>query len=192
MSIPVNDLHKDVLFKHNGGVCQVLEYKHKSIARGKADIKIKAKNLENGATIEIGFKSGQTVENVDSHRQNMEFVYLDERKQQLVLVDPQIKKRIFVPTRFISSEKKRFLAEGAGVQVLILDGEGKIIAVDIPITVELEVQETPPSEKGDTAIGGTKPATLTTGTVVQVPMFIKKGDVIKVNTERGEYMERVK
>lgn len=191
MSIPVNDLHKDTVFKYQGRIYKVLEYKHKSIARGKADIKIKALNLGNRAIVEVSFKSGQTVEEVACHVQNMDYVYFDERKQQLVLSDPQTKKRVFVPASLLSEEKRKFLTEGAVVRTLVLD-EDNIVSVEIPIVVEMEVKETPPSEKGDTAAGGSKPAVLSTGAVVRVPMFIRVGDVIKVNTERGEYMERVR
>lgn len=191
MAIPVNELHKDVIFEHRGEIFSVLKYEHKSIARGKAEIKIKAKNLSNGANIELGFKSGQVVDEVDCRRQNMEFVYIDERKKQLVLSDMQTKKRYPVPMTLVSENKVKYLTQGQIVQALILADNHKVMSVDIPITVELRVEEAPPAEKGDTASGGSKPATLTTGAVIDVPLFIKRGNIIKVNTERDEYMGRV-
>ena len=170
----------------------MLEYKLKNIARGKADIKIKVLNLENGATVEVGFKSGQKVEEVANHYEDIGFVYFDKRKDQIVLADLETKKRIVVSADMITEEKRHYLSEGLKLRALILeDGGEKIAALEIPITVELEVVQAPPSDKGDTASGGGKPVTLSTGAVLHVPLFIKNGDVIKINTERGEYMERV-
>lgn len=191
MSIPVNDLEKGSIFRDQGHLYLVLGYEHKNIARGKADIKVKVRDLETGTHQEVGFKSGQSVEEIPCHRENMDFVYFDERREQLVLSQPETQERFKLPADIIPEEKRQYLSEGSSLQVLIREDTGKIIDAEIPITVELKVKMTPPSDKGDTVSGGKKRATLNTGAVVQVPMFIEIGDTIKVNTEREEYMERV-
>lgn len=189
--LSVNDLHKGILFEFEDEIYQVLEYQHIKLARGKATIKVKVRNLKTGASRELSFSSGNTVEEVGIVKKNFKFVYLDQRRHKVILAGLDSGKRVEVGQEVVGEKNLGYLREGELVQAISLEDSGEIINLEIPITVELKVTQTGPSEKGDSAGAVTKPATLETGLVIQVPMFIKNGDVIKVNTQRREYVERV-
>lgn len=196
MEVPVTQLRKGVLFKSKGEVFAVLKYEHIKMARGRATIKVKARSIRTGAIRKLSFSSGLTVEEVSGHKKNFEFVFLNERNKQLVLAEPETHQRIQVPLSVVDESKVQFLKEGGKVTGLVLDEDSRpdgsrIVELEVPVTVTLRVEMTGPSEKGDTVTGGTKPATLETGAIVSVPMFIKNGDTIKVNTVTKEYVERV-
>lgn len=190
-SIPVTDLRAGTLFCHDDGqIYQVTEYRHVKIGRGGAVIKLKIQNPKSKMNKELTLKSGNKVEAVDGVRKSMEFVYLDAGRDVMVLADPETKKRSQVEhaTSIVGDELK-FLREGQAVQALKVEGE--LLSLEVPVTVELAITETSAGERGDTAGTARKPATLESGAVVQVPMFIKVGDVVKVNTGSGDYVERI-
>lgn len=192
MSISVTNLRQGTVFEHNGSLYSVLKYEHQKLGRGTATIKVKVKNIKTGSTREFGFGSGQEIEEVEVHKKDLEFVYKDQRKNQIILTDPQNKSKRYSLDALMFGEKGTlFLKGGIRLTVLKLEETDEIVDVEIPITVELKVEETGPKEAGDTATAPTKPATLETGAVIQVPIFIKNGDVLKVNTETGEYVERI-
>lgn len=188
-SIPVTNLRAGTLFAQDSQIYQVVNYEHIKKARGKAVIKVKARNLKRQGIKELSFKSGQFVEEVEGNRKNFEFVYFDKRRVQIVLVEPETKKRVSATSLAIDSARLKFLKPGQKITALVIEEE--IVSFELPIAVELKVVETTASEKGDSAGSVTKPATLESGAVVQVPMFVKVGDIVKANTESGEYMERV-
>jgi len=189
--IPITNLRAGAIFENEDRLYKVLKYEHQKIGRGKATIKIKCKDLKTGNVREFGFNSGGKVNEVEVLKKEMEFVYADARRGKVILSDPKIKKRIEIDLDLIGSYVLSFLKEGQEVLVRTLADEDEIVGVEIPITVELKITETTASEKGDTVSAGHKPATLETAVVIQVPMFVKVGDVVKVNTETGEYIERV-
>lgn len=189
--IPITNLRAGAIFENEDKLYRVLRYEHQKIGRGKATIKISCRDIKSGQTREFNFSSGSKVEEVEVFKKTMEFVYFDERQGKVILSDPENKKRVQVDIDAIGEENLRYLKQGQDVLALTLADSDVIVGVEIPITVELKVTETTASEKGDTAGSARKPATLQTGAVIQVPMFVKVGDIIKVNTERGEYIERV-
>ena len=184
--ITAGDFRNGLTFEFEGNVYQVVEFQHVKPGKGAAFVRTKMKNVMTGAVVERTFNPTEKVEQARIDRKEMEYLYEDgglyyfmdnETYEQLQLTDAQV------------GDGVKYLKENMIVQVLMHDK--RIIGVDIPAHVELEVVDTPPAEKGNTAQGGTKPATLETGAVVNVPFFVSNGDVIRVDTRSNEYLDRV-
>jgi elongation factor P len=154
-------------------------------AQRKPVIQAKLRNLMTGKVMEYSFKYGEKIDEADVTKRKCQYLYADEEGAHFM--DPESFETILVP-RVIVEDQIKFLKEGT--DTLIMFFEDRPIALDLPIKMELKVTETAPGVKGDTATGGTKPATLETGYVVNVPLFIKEGDLVRVNTASGEYVER--
>jgi len=183
--ISVNDLRNGMTIEMDGTVYQVIEFLHVKPGKGAAFVRTKLKNILTGATIETTFRAGEKVEQANVDRREYQFLYADqgvwvfmnnETFEQIELTEEQV------------GNAPNFLLENMTVQ--IASWKGQVIGVDLPNTVELKVVETEPGFKGDTATGTYKPAKLETGYVVQVPLFVNTGDVIKVDTRTGEYLSR--
>lgn len=183
--ISVNDLRNGMTIEMDGTVYQVIEFLHVKPGKGAAFVRTKLKNILTGATIETTFRAGEKVEQANVDRREYQFLYADqgvwvfmnnETFEQIELTKEQV------------GNAPNFLLENMTVQ--IASWKGQVIGVDLPNTVELKVVETEPGFKGDTATGTYKPAKLETGYVVQVPLFVNTGDVIKVDTRTGEYLSR--
>lgn len=189
--INVTDLRAGTVFIHSDGdPYKVIKYEHIKMGRGSATIKVKAKDLRNGAIKDISFISGARVEEASIIKKEYEYVYFDKRKEVAVFSDLETKKRVELAKDLVGEERIKFLPPKARVTVMELEEEDEIVGIEIPIMVELKVKETAGAERGDTAGSARKSAILETEAVVTVPMFIKVGDIIKVNTETGEYVER--
>jgi elongation factor P len=184
--IPVNDLRAGAYFKDEGQPYKVLEYKHVKMGRGNANIKIKARNIRNGAVLERSFLSGGRVEDIEVTRNKVQFLYSDQK--QAFFMDPKTFEQ-FELTKDVLGESFNFLKEG--LELELIRWEDEILGAELPNSVVLKVTETGPSERGDSAGSVTKPATLETGYVVQVPMFVKNGDMLKIDTRTGTYIERI-
>jgi elongation factor P len=164
-----------------------LDYEHVKPGKGQAFVRVKAKNMSTGNVIEITYKSSDSIELADFEQVFAEYSYNDG--DYYYFVSKTTYEMLAVPTKNIENEIK-FLKEGMEVVVFIYKGQP--IGIELPRHVELKVVETEPAFKGDTAAGGSKPAKLETGAVVQVPFFVGEGDIIKVDTRTGTYIERVK
>jgi len=184
--ISTNDFKTGVSVEIDGDAFVVVDFQHVKPGKGSAFVRAKMKNMRTGAVIERTFNAGEKLPKAHLDRRDMEYLYHDgtyyvfmdtENYEQTLLSEEQI------------ADSKSFLKENMSISVLIFNGE--IIGVDLPAQVELEVVETEPGIKGDTASGGNKPATLETGAVVRVPFFISVGDKIRVNTKTADYIERV-
>lgn len=184
--ISATDLRKGVTFELEGELYRVLEYQHSFIGRGAANVRTKLKNLRTGTTIDRTFSANDKFEEVRLELHTVQYLYTDgylyhfmdtETYEQPALSEEALGKAV------------NYLKDGLVLGLSIYEGEP--IQVELPTTVDLEVTKTPPGFKGDTATGGTKPATLETGLVVQVPLFIEVGDVVSVDTRTGEYVTRV-
>jgi len=149
-------------------------------------IQTKLRNLITGKVLDYTFKSGEKIEEAEITKQEAQYLYSDEQGAHFMLSETY--ETVDLPKE-ISQDKIGYLKEGEKV-ILKYFGE-KPINIELPVKVDLKVVDTPPGIKGDTSSGGNKPATLETGIVVQVPLFVKEGDVIRVNTQTGEYTERV-
>jgi elongation factor P len=163
----------------------VLEFQHVKPGKGGAFVRTKMKNLVTGRVLEETFRSGQTFPDPDLSSKQMQFLYSDTVCHFMDQEDFEERALSFEAVGSV----KDYLKEGELYTVLFF--EGKPISIEPPLFMVLEVVETIPGVKGDTAQGGSKPATLETGLVVQVPLFVTEGDKIKVDTRTGKYIERV-
>ncbi len=185
--INVTDLRNGATFAQDGSLFEVLEYSHTKMGRGTATIKVKVRNLKSGAIIEKSFISGARVDEADLEKKEAQFLYRDAK--EATFMDNATFEQFAVANTLLDGGEK-FLKEGENYQ-LLASGE-QILKVDMPRTVELKVVDSPPGARGDTVANVYKAAILENGMQVQVPMFIKEGEKVKVDTRSGEYIERVK
>jgi elongation factor P len=184
--ISVNDFKTGLTLELDNGLWSVVEFLHVKPGKGAAFVRSKLKNVVTGQVVEKTFRAGEKVAKATLDRREMQYLY--KEGSSYVMMDNETYDQTHVDEAQIGSGVK-YLKEN--MNVMILTHEGRIIGVDIPAHVELEVVDTPPAEKGNTAQGGTKPATLETGAVVNVPFFVSNGDVIRVDTRTNEYLDRV-
>jgi elongation factor P len=171
----------------DGELFEVVSFQHVNPGKGQAFVRAKVKNMKTGQVLEKTFKQGDNLVQPDFEERRMQYLYHDESGYHFM--DNESYEQTFLPDEKIGDMAK-FMQENTNVSCLYYKGE--VIDVQLPIFVELEVIETDPGFKGDTASGGTKPATLETGATVQVPLFIKVGDQLKLDTRTGKYIERAK
>lgn len=188
MALAVTELRKGAVFveKGQGTPFLVLDYTHSKIGRGTANIKVKVRNLKTGAVLTRTFISGANVEEAEVDRRSAQYLYSDSDGAHFM--DPKTFDQLSVPSKLMENVAK-FLPEG--VETTVLSFRGEPLSIELPLKVDLKVVETGPSEKGDTRSSSTKEAVLETGYKLQVPMFVKVGDTVRVNTETGKYVERV-
>ncbi len=164
----------------------VQEYQHVKPGKGGAFVRLKLKNVVSGAVIDRTYRAGEKFDNVRLERTSMQFLY--SSGDEYHFMNTETYDQISLTKEFLG-DSVVFLKEEMYIDVLMHDG--KAISHEFPTFVELKVVKTDPGVKGDTASGGTKPATLETGAVVQVPLFLEEGTVIKVDTRSSSYVERV-
>ena len=174
--ISVNDLKTGLTLQLDNGLWSVVEFLHVKPGKGAAFVRSKLKNVETGQVVEKTFRAGEKVAKAMLDRREMQYLYKEGK--EYVMMDNESYEQLQLTEDQIGDGIK-YLKENMIVQVLMHDS--RIIGVDLPAHVILEVTDTPPSEKGNTAQGGTKPATLETGAVVNVPFFISNGDKIKAH-----------
>ena len=184
--ISVNDLKTGLTLEIDGGLWNVVEFMHVKPGKGAAFVRTKLKNAQTGNVVEKTFRAGEKVAKAMLDRREMQYLY--KEGNDLVMMDLESYEQMPVPSDRVGDGVK-YLKENMNVAIL-LHGTN-IIGIDIPNFVELEVVDTPPAEKGNTAQGGTKPATLETGAVVNVPFFVTNGTIIRVDTRTNEYLDRV-
>ncbi|GGB62028.1 elongation factor P [Lentibacillus populi] len=183
--ISVNDFKTGLTIEVDNDIWQVLEFQHVKPGKGAAFVRSKLRNLRNGNIQEKTFRGGEKVNK--AHIENRKMQYLYASGDTHAFMDTNTYEQIEIQTSQIEHELK-FMKENMEVSVITYEGE--ILGVDLPNNVELTVTETEPGIKGDTASGGSKPATLETGLSVQVPFFINTGDVLVINTADGKYVSR--
>ncbi|HKZ90929.1 MAG TPA: elongation factor P [Candidatus Limnocylindrales bacterium] len=184
--ISTGDLRKGIAIELDGELWQVLDYHHIKMGRGSAQVRIKLRNIKRGQTVERSFQAGEKWPRAILEKRPVQFLYRDgadfhfmenESYEQFHLTAEQL------------GDITDFLVEGMNLDRTTYQGE--TIGVELPLSVELRVVETEPGFAGDTQSGARKPATTESGLVVQVPIFVDEGDVIKVDTRTGEYLTRV-
>jgi elongation factor P len=185
--ISTADFRRGLKIQYKGGPCEIVEFQHVKMGRSGAIVRTKLKNLLTGAVLEDTFRSGEKFEPPELQEKEMQYLY--EQDGMHYFMDMESYDQVPI-TGEQFGEARKYVKENDSVRVLRL--KGAPIAVLTPMFVELEVVETDPGFKGDTASGGNKPARLETGAVVKVPFHIEIGDVIKVDTRTSEYIERVK
>lgn len=183
--ISSNDFKTGVTIEIDGDAFAVVEFQHVKPGKGAAFVRTKLKNVRTGAVVEKTFSGGERIPKAHLERHEMQFLYNDG--DAYIFMDVENFEQMPVSEEQIGDGKK-FLKEN--MNAIILFFKGNIIGVDLPDHVELKVVETEPGIKGDTASGGSKPATVETGAVVRVPFFINIDDTIQVNTKTGDYIGR--
>jgi len=185
--ISTNDFRPGVHIVLDGELYTVVESQHVKLGRGSAYVRAKIRNLRTGATIERKFNAGERVPQAILETRPMQYLYRDD--EHYYFMDQETYEQVSIPAQVVG-EASRFLKEGLVVTVVF--HEGTPIEVELPTSVELTVVDTSPGVRGDTVQGGSKPARLETGAVVQVPLFVEVGDRIRVDTRTGQYLERVR
>lgn len=183
--ISVNDFRTGLTIEVDGGIWRVIDFQHVKPGKGAAFVRSKLRNLRTGAIQEKTFRAGEKVAKAQIDNRKMQYLYASG--DQHVFMDMESYEQVELPAPSIEYELK-FLKEN--MEVFIMMYQGETIGIELPNTVVLEVTETEPGIKGDTASGGTKPATLETGLVVQVPFFVNQGDFLIINTTDSSYVSR--
>lgn len=183
----ITDLKTGTVIDWNSAPHMVVSYEHSKMGRGGAVLRTRLRNLKTNAIFDITFKGSDKFEEANLERRACTYLY--KEGDAFSFMDT-VSFEQFTMTAQELGDKTKYLKEGSDLQVVFY--EGAAINIDLPIKMEFEVTHTEPGVRGDTAQGGTKPATLETGAVVTVPLFVKIGDVIRINTTEGTYVERAK
>jgi len=184
--ISTNQFRNGAAIRTDGKRFTIIYFQHVKPGKGGAFVRTRLRNIDTGAVIEKTFRAGEKLESVRTESRPMTFLYKDGDLYNFM--DSETYEQIAVPVEV--------LGEGAGFvvpngEMKVLSADGEVVSVEPPAHVDLGVSETDPGLKGDTATGGTKPATLETGLVVQVPLFVNVGDRVRVDTRTKEYLTRV-
>jgi len=183
--ISVNDLKTGLTIEVDNSIWQVMEFQHVKPGKGAAFVRTKLRNLRNSNIQEKTFRGGEKVNRAHIEHKKMQYLYASGDVH--AFMDTTTYEQIEMQSSQIEYELK-FMKENMEVSIIMYEGE--VLGVDLPNNVELEVTETEPGIKGDTASGGSKPATLETGLTVQVPFFINQGDALVISTSEGKYVSR--
>jgi elongation factor P len=182
-----SDFRPGLVIKYNNELWTVVEFQHVNPGNWRAFVRTRLKNLKSGKVIENRFRAGEAIEIIKIERKEFQFLYRDG--SGYVFMDKDNYEQLTVSEEVLG-EGAHFLKDGESVDILFNGSD--ITGIELPITVELKVVETVPGVKGDSANPGTKPAQVETGASVNVPLFINEGDVVKIDTRTGGYIERVK
>jgi elongation factor P len=186
MSVTTNNLKNGMCIMYDGKMWIIVEFQHVKPGKGGAFVRTKLKELKSGRVVDVTFRAGEKLEDVRVETKRMQYLYNDGAAFHFMDADSY--EQFELAGEFIG-DAAQWLSENDDVQIMYAGGE--MMGVEPPMFVELEVTETEPGFKGDTVQGGTKSATLSTGAVVQVPMFVEIGDRLKVDTRDGRYITRV-
>jgi elongation factor P len=181
-----SDIRKGLKIMIDGAPYTVVEFQFVKPGKGAAFTRTKMKNLLTGAVLERNLRSGDKLEPADVETKQMEYLYADA--DSFIFMDKSTYDQVSIPKNIIG-DAADFMPENIGVEVLFFNA--RAVGVSLPNFIEQAVVETDPGFRGDTATGATKPAKISTGATVAVPLFINVGDVIKIDTRTGEYLERL-
>lgn len=182
-----SDFRKGLKIEFDGAPYVIIDFQHVKPGKGGAFVRTKIKHLVTGRVLDQTFRSGEKVDRPDLQEKDMQFLYQED--DRYCFMDNQSFEQIYLSAAHLG-DSKDFLQDNLNLNVLFYKGDA--LAVELPTFVELEVSHCEPGVRGDTASGGSKPATVETGAVIQVPLFIEIGDRIKVDTRTRTYVERLK
>ncbi len=185
--LSINDLTSGSLVLIDGVPFQILEVTHQHIGRGGSSIQTKIRNVKTGQVLSKNFKPADKFKEADIEKRQTKFIY--EHRGEYIFRDPKDAKKRFPLSKDVLGDNAQWLKPNIELTVLFLDDEP--INVILPIKIDFKVTEAPPGIQGDRSQAGTKAVTLETGAIIQVPLFINQDDVIRINTETGEYTERI-
>ncbi len=184
--ISAGEFRNGVTMEYEGNIYQILEFQHVKPGKGAAFVRTKLKNLISGAVVEKTFRPTEKMPKAHIDRKDMTYLYSDGDLYNFM--DVETYEQIAIAAEEVGDTLK-FVKENEVVKVLSY--QGNVFGIEPPLFVELEITETEPGFKGDTATGATKPATVETGAQVNVPLFISEGEIVKIDTRTGEYLGRV-
>ncbi|MBI5182456.1 MAG: elongation factor P [Nitrospirae bacterium] len=185
--LSTSDFRNGLKIEIEGEPYAIVEFQHVKPGKGGAFVRTKLKGIKTGAVIDRTFRSGEKFDEPNLEEKEMQYLYTSEGQynfmdnknyEQILLTEEQL------------GESKKYIKENMNVKILFYNE--KALGVEVPMFVELKIVKTDPGVRGDTATGGAKPATLETGAVIKVPLYMNEGEVIKVDTRTGEYIERVR
>ena len=185
MQVSTAEFKKGLKIQFDGEPYSIVDFQHVKPGKGGAFVRTKLKHMKLGRVIDNTFRAGEKVELVDFDEKRMQYLYRDDRYH---FMDLDTYDQISLSTEEVG-DARDFLKENIEVEILFINDSP--VTVELPNFIELQIVKTDPGIRGDTASGGSKPATLETGAVVQVPLFLNEGDVVKVDTRSGEYLGRV-
>jgi len=185
-AISTNDLKNGITLELDNGLFQVIEFQHVKPGKGGAFVRSKLRNVRTGSVLERTFNAGVRVEQAVLDKKEMQFLYRDG--DEYVFMDTDSYEQQHVDPNALG-DAADYLIEQATALIAFYNGE--IVSVEIPASVELDIADTEPGLQGDRVSGARKPATLQTGKVIQVPLFVNPGDRVRVDTRSGEYITRV-
>ncbi|PYM17409.1 MAG: elongation factor P [Candidatus Rokuibacteriota bacterium] len=185
MQVSTAEFKRGLKIVFDGQPYAIVDFQHVKPGKGGAFVRTKLKHLRAGRVIDNTFRAGEKVELVDFEEKHMQFLYRDDRYH---FMDTETYDQVSLSEDDVGNARL-YLKENTEVDVLYIDGAP--VTIELPNFAELRITRTDPGVRGDTAQGGTKPATLETGAIVQVPLFLNEGDVVKVDTRTGEYLGRV-
>lgn len=186
-TVNTNELRRGMIVDLPDGLFQVIEFQHHKPGKGQAIVRTKVRNLRSGAVVERAFNSDTKVAVARLDRRDMQYLYREG--DRYVFMDNENYEQTGVDAQHITDDVDRFLVEGLNVTVALY--EGAPISLELPTTVDLRITKTDPGLRGDRSSAGTKPATVETGAVVNVPLFVGEGEVVRVDTRTGAYVTRV-
>jgi elongation factor P len=184
--ISTNQFKNGSAIRVDGKRFTILYFQHVKPGKGGAFVRTRLRNMDTGAVIEKTFRAGEKVEDIRTESREMQFLYRDG--DLFYFMDSETFEQVPIPLDVVGDAVNYIVPNGT---VSVLSADGEVVSVQPPAHVDLEVAQTDPGVKGDTATGGSKPATLETGLVVQVPLFISEGDRVRVDTRSREYLTRV-
>jgi len=184
--INVGEIKRGIIIELDGQLQQIIDFQHIKMGRGSAQVRMKFRNVRTGQITERSFQATEKFQRVRLDHRTVQFLYSDG--DQYHFMDTESFDQIAL-TKDQLGDAVNYLKDGLTMELLSYNDQP--IGVELPITVDLRIEHTEPGFKGDTATGGTKPATLETGLVVQVPLFVNQGETIRVDTRTGTYLERV-
>ncbi|MBQ1843615.1 MAG: elongation factor P [Lachnospiraceae bacterium] len=184
--VTAGDFKNGITIEYDNGVYQILEFQHVKPGKGAAFVRTKLKDIKNGGVVETTFRPTEKFPQAHIDRRDMQYLYNDG--DLYYFMDTETYDQISLPKEDIGDSLK-FVKENEMVKICSHNGD--VFAVEPPLFVELEVTDTEPGLKGNTATGATKPATLETGAEIQVPLFVNTGDKLQIDTRTGEYLKRV-
>ena len=186
MAISTADFRTGLTIEVNGDIFQIVEFQHVKPGKGGAFVRTKLRNLRTGSVTDKTFRAGERMEQAIIERRTMQFLY--RSGDEYTFMDMETFDQTPLPASSIGDGASYLKPD---MEVSVVKYGDELLGVDAPNTVDLVVSQTDPGLRGDTATGGSKPATLETGAVVDVPLFINEGDVIRVDTRSGQYVQRV-
>ena len=184
--ISTGDIKKGIIIELDGQLMKVLDWTHIKMARGSAQVRMKLQNVRKGDIVERTFQAGTRWPRARVEQRKVQYLYTDAGIYYFM--DNETYEQVAVSGEMIGDDRS-YLKENT--DVFVTSYEGEVLGLDLPVTVDLVVSQTDPGFAGDTATGAKKGATMETGLVVQVPLFVNEGDTIRVDTRNGEYVTRV-